>query len=57
MFPSKIPFAAVTFCPDLDSHTDDGFDYNAIVNALKDDKISIENVTSREFVNYSFNIS
>jgi hypothetical protein len=53
----KIPFAAVTFCPDLDSHTDDGFDYNAIVNALRDNAISIENVTSREFVNYSFNIA
>jgi hypothetical protein len=49
----KIPFAAVTFCPDLLTHIK-GFDYNQIVTALKQRELTIDNITSIEFVNYSF---
>jgi Amiloride-sensitive sodium channel len=43
----QIPFAAVTYCPDLKTHNDE-FDYNQIVASLKDNMISIENVTNHE---------
>jgi hypothetical protein len=52
VFP-QISFPAVTFCPDLLSYIK-GFDYNAIVTALKQHEMTIDNVTSEEFVNYSF---
>jgi hypothetical protein len=50
----QIPFAAVTFCPDLLSHNKE-FDYNMVVEALQQREISIENVTSDEFVDFHFN--
>jgi hypothetical protein len=49
----QIPFPAVTFCPDLLSYIK-GFDYNRIVTALKQHEMTIDNVTSKECVNYSF---
>jgi hypothetical protein len=48
---SKIPFAAVTFCPDLYSHNR-YFDYNQIVEALKQREMTIDNVTNEKLVNY-----
>jgi hypothetical protein len=49
---SKIPFPAVTICPDLFTNSTK-FNYNQIVNALKRNEIAIDNVTSRELMNYS----
>jgi hypothetical protein len=48
---SKIPFAAVTFCPDLYSHNR-YFDYNQIVEALKQREMTIDEVTNEKLVNY-----
>jgi hypothetical protein len=48
----KIPFPAVTFCPDLLSHNK-VFDYNQLVTALNQHEMTIDNVTSEEFVYYS----
>jgi hypothetical protein len=47
---TQIPFAAVTFCPDLLNYNDE-FDYNQTMTALKQNEITIENVTEKEFVN------
>jgi hypothetical protein len=44
----QIPFPAVTFCPDLMSFYG-SFDYNQLVTALKQQEISIDNVTNEEF--------
>jgi hypothetical protein len=52
----KIPFAAVTFCPDILTHIE-GFDYNQIVTALVQNEITIDNVTSEEFVDNSLLIA
>jgi hypothetical protein len=46
---SKIPFPAVTFCPDMNSYNNK-FDYNRIVTALTQGQMAIENVTEKEFV-------
>jgi hypothetical protein len=45
----QIPFAAVTYCPDLESHNDE-FDFNQIVSAIKNKEISISNLTETELV-------
>jgi hypothetical protein len=49
---AKIPFPAVTFCPDLSTHKDD-FDYNQLVSALKNQEITIDNVTMEECVQHA----
>jgi hypothetical protein len=46
---SKIPFAAVTFCPDIKSYNE-VFDYNKIVTALENRKMTIDNITSEQCV-------
>jgi hypothetical protein len=51
-FSSQIPFAAVTYCPDLYSHNRD-FDYNRITRLLRERKVSIESVSVQRFVNNS----
>jgi hypothetical protein len=50
---SKIPFAAVTFCPDIKSNNE-VFDYNQIVSALEKQEMTIENVTNEQFVVQAF---
>lgn len=52
----KVPFPAVTFCPDLLTHNG-AFDYNRIVKQLKTNEITIENVTQTEQVNFEFDRS
>lgn len=47
VFLFKVPFIAVTFCPDLLTHNE-YFDYNLITNALVNNEIAIENVTLDE---------
>jgi hypothetical protein len=44
----KVPFAAVTFCPDIYTY-DPFFDYNPIVKGLKNQELSINNITDEEF--------
>lgn len=46
-FKFKIPFVAITFCPDFMTHNDK-FDYNKIVSRLNRNEITIENVTQTE---------
>jgi hypothetical protein len=46
---SKIPFAAVTFCPDIKSNNE-VFDYNKIVAALENREMTIDNITSEQCV-------
>jgi hypothetical protein len=55
LFLPKIPFPAVTFCSDLKSHNE-VFDYNRITKALQQHEMTIDNVTSEEFVNYLVNL-
>jgi hypothetical protein len=45
----QIPFASVTYCPDLESHNNE-FDFNQIVSAIKNKEVSISNLTESEFV-------
>jgi amiloride-sensitive sodium channel len=45
----KIPFPAVTFCPDLKTFNHE-FDYNQILTALKQHEITISNVTNKQLV-------
>jgi hypothetical protein len=52
----KIPFAAVTFCPDLLSHNH-VIDYNKVVIALKRGEMDIENVTHEQFVDFWFEVA
>jgi hypothetical protein len=51
IFP-KIPFASITYCPDLLNYNK-VFDYNRTVTALKRHEITIDNVTTEEFVEHS----
>jgi hypothetical protein len=46
---SQIPFTGVTFCPEIRISNED-FDYNQIMTSLKGNAITINNLTSEEFV-------
>jgi hypothetical protein len=46
---SKVPFPAVTFCPDLMSYNK-VFDFNGMVNKLKKHELSIDKILEGEYV-------